>query len=116
MKLHSFSLLILFITSWTFGQDLGSVHLRYRPAQDEPLVSDKYIEDVTRQGATLENIDKRVTEINDDVKDIKNKLDDQVMPTIHVMEFFKWLFGALIVAIITVAVNNNWHHRHRAGA
>ena len=64
MKLYSSVLFAFFVSSLTFGQGTN-VHLRYRPSEDRPVVSENDIEKLARQGATLDAIDKRVTGIND---------------------------------------------------
>ena len=110
------------MTKWAFvflicvcsaGASAQDFHLRYRPDSNQnQVVSADDIKQLAANGATLEAINGRLTAIDDKLNKIQTTLDKDVLPTIYVMDFFKWLFGALVVAIITVSVNNRLTNRH----
>jgi hypothetical protein len=112
MKSYGFLFLICMFSLEVFAQQ-PDFHLQNRPdSQQYPqVVSSDDIKRLYAQGATIEAINLRLGTIDDNLKGIRTQLDNDVMPTIHVMDFFKWLFGAIIVTIIGIEVNNRWRHR-----
>jgi hypothetical protein len=58
--------------------------------------------------ATLRAIDLRLAGIDDKLKGIQGTLDNDVLPTIHVFNFLKWLFALIVAAIVGAAVNNRY--------
>jgi hypothetical protein len=105
MKMYAFLLFVCAFSIKSFGQQSDDFRLRYRPGSDGTVFSVDDLKQLASQGATLEGMQLRLNAIDEKLKDIRTILDKEVLPTIYVMDFFKWLFGAIIVAIIGVEVN-----------
>jgi hypothetical protein len=81
-------------------------HLRPRAREipDYPVFTQENVTQIAKQGATLDQIISRLNTCDDNVKDIKRKLDDDVLPTIHVFNFLKWIIGIIIAVAIGTLV------------
>jgi hypothetical protein len=110
--IRNFLLLTCLLGADLHAQRSDDFHLRNRVTSPQnEVVSAEDIKQIAKQGATLDAINLRLNAIDDNVKGIRTSLDNDVMPTIHVMDFFKWLLGSIIVAIIGIAFNDWWKNR-----
>ncbi len=108
MKSYGVLFLVCMFSLEVFAQQ-PDFHLQYRPGsslQYPQVVSSDDIGRLYAQGATIEAINFRLNSIDDNLKGIRTQLDNDVMPTIHVMDFFKWFFALVVAAIIGAAANN----------
>jgi hypothetical protein len=96
------------VSSQAFSQK--DFNLRNRPGtpQQYSVFSTQDLKQIERQGATLEAINSRLSAIDENLKSIRGTLDKDVLPTIHVMDFFKWLFAGIAMTVIGV-VANHWY-------
>ena len=116
MTKYGLLLLICLSGAALFAQRSDDFHLRYRPSFDPSVFSPEDLKQLSAQGATIDGIMRRLDAIDKNLEGIHATLDKEILPTIHVMDFFKWLFGAIIVAIIgavTAVLINEWAHRRR---
>ncbi|HZW91966.1 MAG TPA: hypothetical protein VFF64_03255 [Candidatus Eremiobacteraceae bacterium] len=96
------------------AQRSDDFHLRNREqgAHDYPVFSSEDVQAIARQGATLDQMQVRLNSIDENVKDVKKTLDKEVMPTIHVFNFLKWIIGIIIAVAIGTMVPD-WIKRAR---
>src|ERR1700676_941394 len=112
MKLCRFVLMSFLLTTGLCAQRKDDFHLRRRAQISEsPVFSPDDLKQLAKQGATLDAIGIRLNAIDENVKDIKNTLDKDVLPTIHVFDFLKWIFGLILVALVGVVVSDWWSNR-----
>jgi hypothetical protein len=107
MNTHRLLLLFLCIASISSAQRNSDFHLRARPDEfrSYPVFSQEDLTQLAGQKATLDQIGIRLGSIDENVKDVKKTLDNDVMPTIHVFNFLKWVFALIVAAVIGVLVN-----------
>jgi hypothetical protein len=116
MKTCGFFIFLLTVSVCAFTPDF---RLQYRAGSGQiQVVSEDDIKTLAAHGVSLDAIKEHLDKIDKDLDKIHTTLDKDVLPTIYVMDFFKWLFGALIIAIIGaivgVIVNNRFTQRHTA--
>jgi len=69
---------------------------------------------IAKQQGTLEQFNIRLTTCDTELSALKKKVDEDVLPTIHVFDFLKWLIGGIILTIIGIVVNDWWRRRPAA--
>jgi hypothetical protein len=106
VRKYGFLFIVCLCSFGAFAQQ--DFHLQYRagPSTQYQVVSAEDIKQLATQGAAIDAINFRLGSIDDNLKGIRTKLDNDVMPTIHVMDFFKWFFALIVAAIVGAAVNN----------
>lgn len=85
--------------------DWGSIDIT-TPRAKTRIFPANYVEEIGKHDATLVAINMRLGGIDDKLTSIQGKLDNDVMPTIYVMNFFKWILGLMLGAIVVAWVNN----------
>ena len=112
MNVYRFILVFCLLTAGLCAQRKDDFHLRSRAQISEsPVFSPEDLKQLAKQGATLDAIGIRLNTIDENVKDIKKTLDKDVLPTIHVFDFLKWIFGLILVALVGVVVSDWWSNR-----
>ena len=98
-----------------FAERSDDFHLRAREqgTHDYPVFSSDDLRSLSKQGATLDQMQLRLNSIDDNVKEMKKTLDNEVMPTIHVFNFLKWIIGMIIAVAIGTLVPD-WLKRWRS--
>ena len=94
-------------------------HLQYRPGSPQTEVfSNEDLKQLYQQEGTLQGISTRLDLLNDEVKGVRSTLDHEILPTIHQVDFFKWLFALIIAAIVGSAVTQHFNRdkQHRKSA
>ena len=110
MKIYATSLFFCLLVCTASSQRKDDFYLRSRTSQmpDYPVFTQDDMKEIAAQGATLQQISFRLDACQNDLAEIKHKVDDQIMPTIHVFDFLKWLIGAIIVALIGIWLNDKF--------
>ena len=108
--------LILLLCTFSTNGLTQDFHLRYRADSGQPeIVSMDDVKKLAAQGATLDGMKLRLDEIAmQNLEKIHTVLENDVMPTIYIMTFFKWLLSLIIAAIIGAAANSLFKYRHQA--
>jgi hypothetical protein len=97
------------------AQRSDDFHLRIREqgTHEYPVFSQEDLREVAKQGATLQQMEIRLKSIDDNVTEMKKMLDNEVMPTIHVFNFLKWIIGIIFAVAIGTLVPD-WLKRWRS--
>jgi hypothetical protein len=109
--------IVFCFVSQLLAQRSDDFHLRPREqsAHDFPVFSQQDLQEVAKHDATLQQIGIRLNSIDDNVRDMKKMLDNEVMPTIHVFNFLKWIVG-IIIAVALGTLIPDWIKRSRSSA
>jgi hypothetical protein len=109
MKILYAGLILLFTYGTAMCAQQSDIHLRYRSERPQlaPVVTPDEIRQLAAQGATLDAIKERINLLEIHVGTIQTTLDKDVLPTVHQMDFVKWV-GALIFGCILLAFVNRW--------
>jgi hypothetical protein len=112
MKIYRLAVFCVLTTS-VIAQRKDDFHLR--PRMQEPASYPVFTQDaqnqIAKQQGTLEQFNIRLTTCDTELNALKKKVDDDVLPTIHVFDFLKWLIGGVILTIVGIVVNDWWRRR-----
>ena len=79
-----------------------------QPNFNAQLFSSDDLKELAGHDATLRAIELRLSGIDGKLTDIQSTLDKDVLPTIHVIDFLKWLMAAIVAVIIGEWIRSMW--------
>lgn len=74
--------------------------------RESSIFSNEYLMELGNHDATLHAINQRLSGMDEKLGAIQVTLDRDVMPTIHIFDFIKWLLALVIAAVIGAWVNS----------
>lgn len=100
-------LLLLCFAASAFSRQRGpEPPLNITDNSSSSIFSHNYLLELGNHDATLHAIDVRLKGMDEKLGGIQTTLDKDVLPTIHVFDFIKWLFALGVAAAVGAWVNS----------
>jgi hypothetical protein len=115
MKIYCLGIVFCLLATSVIAQRKDDFYLRPRIQEPGyPVFTQDDQNQIAKQQGTLEQFNLRLTSCDTELTALKKKVDEDVLPTIHVFDFLKWLIGGIILTIVGIVVNDWWRRRSAA--
>jgi hypothetical protein len=113
MKIYRLIVVFCLLTTGLVAQRKDDFHLRPRIQEPAsyPVFTQDDLSQIAKQQGTLEQFNIRLNTCDTELNALKKKVDEDVLPTIHVFDFLKWLIGGIILTLVGIVANDRWRKR-----